>query len=293
MIRTYRVSIRALKSSSSRFNSRFCLSRNHSSSSAFSPDELAHFNALASSWWDANGPSRLLHKMNGLRTSFIFDSIDTYSIPQLSRSSELKMLDVGCGGGILTEALARNSRVKSITGLDMSEQVLEVAKKHKLQDPRLVIENKLQYKLCSLFDLPVPEVADGIDERYDVVTMFEVLEHVPDPSALLHAATNLVKPGGWIFASTVNRTAAAYLTTIFIGEEILNIVPKGTHSWSKYINENELREWFVENKSNVPGSGEHWDVVKTTGCLYVPFIGWRFCGPRDLGNYFLAARRMA
>ncbi|ODQ69056.1 hypothetical protein LIPSTDRAFT_108075 [Lipomyces starkeyi NRRL Y-11557] len=245
---------------------------------------LSHFNALASTWWDASGPSRLLHKMNPLRISFIFDTIDQYALPALSRKSGLQMLDVGCGGGILTESLARNPRVASVTGIDMSEDVLAVAQQHKKRDPAL----------CSLLDLPIPKAAsEGQgEERYDAVTLFEVLEHVPNPSAVLQAATECVRPGGWIFASTVNRTAAAYLTTIFIGEKILKIVPEGTHTWSKYINERELRDWFVEHKTNVPGSGEHWDIVRSEGCIYVPFAGWKFKGPRDLGNYFLAARRL-
>ncbi|KAK9484327.1 S-adenosyl-L-methionine-dependent methyltransferase [Lipomyces starkeyi] len=267
--------------------------RAHSNAS-FSADELSHFNALASTWWDASGPSRLLHKMNPLRISFIFDTIDQYALPALSRKSGLQMLDVGCGGGILTESLARNPRVASVTGIDMSEDVLAVAQQHKKRDPALVSGEKLEYKLCSLLDLPIPKAASEVqeEERYDAVTLFEVLEHVPNPSAVLQAATACVRPGGWIFASTVNRTAAAYLTTIFIGEKILKIVPEGTHTWSKYINERELRDWFVEHKTNVPGSGEHWDIVRSEGCIYVPFVGWKFKGPRDLGNYFLAARRL-
>ncbi|KAK9368894.1 S-adenosyl-L-methionine-dependent methyltransferase [Lipomyces kononenkoae] len=264
------------------------------SNATFSADELLHFNALASTWWDANGPSRLLHKMNPLRISFIFDTIDRYGIRSLSRESGLKMLDVGCGGGILTESLARNPRVASVTGIDMSDEVLAVALQHKKQDPALVSGGKLQYKLCSLLDLPIAEAASErqVEERYDAITLFEVLEHVPNPSSMLQAATERVRPGGWIFVSTVNRTAVAYLTTILMGEKILNIVPEGTHAWSKYINEKELREWFAEHKTNVPGSGEHWDIVRSAGCIYLPFVGWKFAGPRDIGNYFLAARRL-
>ncbi|KAJ8098665.1 S-adenosyl-L-methionine-dependent methyltransferase [Lipomyces tetrasporus] len=267
--------------------------RSHSNA-AFSAEELSHFNALASTWWDASGPSRLLHKMNPLRISFIFDTIDRYAIQSLSRETGLKVLDVGCGGGILTESLARNPRVSSVTGIDMSEDVLAIAQQHKKQDPALVFGGKLEYRLCSLLDMPVPKAASEghEEERYDAVTLFEVLEHVPNPSGVLKAATDRVRPGGWIFVSTVNRTAAAYLTTIFMGEKILRIVPEGTHTWSKYINERELREWFNEHKTTVPGSGEHWDVVRSEGCIYVPFVGWNVGGPRDLGNYFLAARRL-
>ncbi|KAK9468267.1 S-adenosyl-L-methionine-dependent methyltransferase [Lipomyces arxii] len=268
----------------------------HHSHAAFSPSELTHFGALASTWWDADGPSRLLHQMNPLRLSFIFDTIDQYQIPGLTRTTGLKMLDVGCGGGILTESLARLPRTRSVIGLDMSDGVLEVAKQHMKQDPGLVFGNKLQYELCALGDFPVPESKSfkgeaTEEQRFDVVTMFEVLEHVPNPAAVLQAATERVRPGGWIFASTVNRTVAAYLTTIFIGEKVLRLVPEGTHSWSKYINENELREWFIDNKLSVPGTGENWDVVRSEGCVYVPFKGWQFGGPRNLGNYFLAARR--
>ncbi|KAK9459615.1 S-adenosyl-L-methionine-dependent methyltransferase [Lipomyces oligophaga] len=254
------------------------------STNAFSAEELSHFNALAGTWWDANGSSRLLHKMNPVRVDFMFDTINLYNIPQLSKLQDLSVLDVGCGGGILTESLARHPRIGHVKGIDMSDQVLEIARAHQKQDPKLTA-NKLEYSLCSLFDIPTP-VDD--EDKFDAVTMFEVLEHVPNPSAMLEKATSLVKPGGWIFASTVNRTVAAYLSTIFIGEDILQIVPKKTHTWAKYINEAELRQWFLENKS----SGiQQWDVVKSQGCVYVPFVGWVLAGPRDLGNYFLAARR--
>ncbi|KAK9457120.1 S-adenosyl-L-methionine-dependent methyltransferase [Dipodascopsis uninucleata] len=248
-------------------------------STEFSADELNHFNALASTWWDVHGSSRLLHKMNDIRISFMFDTIDTFAIPGLSPKNDLKVLDVGCGGGILTESLARHKRVGKVTGIDMSDKVISVAKDHKLQDPDLVMGAKLDYKLCSLFDLPSSDIGS-----YDAITLFEVLEHVPNPSALLEAATSRIRPGGWLFASTVNRTALSYLTTIFIGEKILNIVPEGTHTWSKYINESELRNWFIDKNAG-------WDVVQSKGCVYMPFIGWKFCGSRDMGNYFLAARR--
>ncbi|KAK9448791.1 S-adenosyl-L-methionine-dependent methyltransferase [Limtongia smithiae] len=257
-------------------------------SSTFSPGELLHFNALASTWWDHDGPSRLLHKMNTLRLSFIFDTLDTYAFRE-SKIHNMSVLDVGCGGGILAESLARHSRVNSVVGIDMSSQVLAVAEEHKRQDPQLALDGKLNYRLCSIFDLP--QLDDQSESgKYDMVTLFEILEHVPEPAAVLAAATKLVRPGGFIFMSTMNRTCASYLTTILVGEKLLGIVPEGTHTWSKYINEAELREWFSAPSTERLREG-HWDVVKSEGCVYVPILGWKFGGPRDLGNYFLAARR--
>ena len=281
-----------------------------------SASEMSHFNALASSWWDVNGPQRILHKMNLLRMDFIYNTIllhlklnanvksadDEIYIPpynvdllpgpvrerivfdqeerkeEILESSKLKVLDVGCGGGILSESMARSPFVSSVKGIDLSTDVLEAAKIHKAKDPML--ENKLLYSLSAIEELPN-------DEIYDIVTMLEVLEHVDYPSRVLHEGLERLKVGGWLFLSTINRDPVSWFTTIFMGEHILKIVPVGTHTLEKYINQHEIKDWVEEDSER----REKYKVVDTRGCVYVPAYGWEFTSCPNVGNYFMAIQR--
>jgi polyprenyldihydroxybenzoate methyltransferase/3-demethylubiquinol 3-O-methyltransferase len=186
---------------------------------------------------------------------------------------KLKALDIGCGGGILTESLARLSYLESVKGLDLSPGVIEAAKYHKALDP--VVDSKVTYELKPL---------EQEKEQYDVVTMMEMLEHVDYPAEVLLSAMSKVKKGGWLFLSTINRDLISYATTILAAEHILNIVPVGTHSFDKYINSSELVDWIHRR----PG----YQVVSLKGCIYVPLKGWVFCGDGSTGNYIAAVRRV-
>lgn len=277
---------------------------------AASADEMSHFNALASSWWDVNGPQRILHKMNLLRMDYINEIVKShiklndgvseedevyvppYSVDilpknirktileeQEERRNEilearpLRALDVGCGGGILSESLARLSYIESVKGIDLSEDVLEAARLHQKNDPALL---NLTYELTAVEDLG--------DEKFDVVTVFEMLEHVQYPSRVLAEVLSRVDKGGWVFLSTINRDFVSWFTTIFMGEHVLGIVPVGTHTLEKYINESEIRDWVTLQKG--------FRVVDSRGCVYVPSCGWRFTEHPGVGNYFMAIQRV-
>lgn len=278
-----------------------------------SQDEMDHFNQLASTWWDVDGPQRILHKMNLLRMDFIQETIRNslklnedvtnpdeeiytpgYSLDLLpkpiadqivqeqefkrdlliSQSSKLKALDIGCGGGILSESLARLKRIESVKGIDLSTDVLEAAKLHQKLDP--IVSKKIHYELSAIEDIPA-------EEQYDIVTMFEVLEHVNLPNEVLASALKHVKPNGWLFISTINRDFISWFTTIFMGEHVLKIVPVGTHHLDKYINETELQDWFKGNPD--------FKVVSSKGCIYLPFNGWSFTSSPNVGNFFMAIQR--
>lgn len=246
------------------------------------PTEVSHFNALASSWWDPHGPSRLLHLMNPLRHSFITQcrSSDpaTTSAPQ-----KLRYLDVGCGGGIFAESAARLPTTLSVTAIDPTPEVLKIAEGHKRRDPTLMGPGKLTYLNTSIEDLPRPATPT---EAYDIVTLFEVLEHVNAPGPFLEHLLPHVKPGGWLILSTIARTWTSWVVTNVMAEDVLGIVPKGTHDWGKYVNEEELRGWFAKQ----PG----WGSVKSLGVVYVPGLGWKEVrGGEQWGNYFLGVRRDA
>ncbi|CDK28917.1 unnamed protein product [Kuraishia capsulata CBS 1993] len=284
---------------------------------SISPVEQSHFNQLASSWWDVNGPQRILHKMNLLRMDFITNTIKSHLVlndynnmvnvaeeeiyipgfdvgllddaiadsvlqdqetrrQELLRGMRLKCLDIGCGGGIFSESMARLPYVGSVKGIDLSEEVLAVAKNHAALDP--ILEKKLSY------DLQAVEQIDESLEQYDVVSMFEMLEHVDYPAEVLKSAIRLVKPGGWVFLSTINRDFISWFTTIAMGEYVLKIVPKGTHTHSKYINEKEIEEWFDKNPE--------FEVKESKGCVYLPAYGWKFTENEHVGNYFMAIKRV-
>ena len=183
------------------------------------PQELAKFSALAHRWWDPAGEFRPLHEINPLRLDWI-DSI--------ARLSGKAVLDVGCGGGILAEAMARRgARVK---GIDLSDKALKVAQLHLLESKAAV-----EYEAVSAEDLARREAG-----RYDVVTCMELLEHVPDPASMVRACAELARPGGNVFFSTINRNPKAYLFAVIGAEYVLRLLPRGTHDYEKFIQPTEL-----------------------------------------------------
>ncbi|KAI1777509.1 ubiquinone biosynthesis O-methyltransferase [Hypoxylon cercidicola] len=250
--------------------------------SSVSPDEVSHFNALASSWWDPQGPSRILHLMNPLRHDFIRSCRSSVLDDPPPPSTGLKYLDIGCGGGIFAESAARLPTTASVTAIDPSSEVLSVAKAHARRDPAL--QSKLTYLNTPIEQLPVPNTPrDG----YDVVSVFEVIEHVSHPAQFLDRCTPFVKPGGWLVLSTIARTWMSWLTTNVVAEDLLRMVPKGTHDWRKYINEEELRSHFLQKRTG-------WAEPRCMGVVYVPGLGWKeVSGSEKVGNYFFGVRRIA
>lgn len=252
------------------------------------PDEVAHFNALAADWWDPHGSSRLLHLMNPLRHDFIracrasqADSSHPTSTgaaeATASEIPSLRYLDIGCGGGIFAESAARLPTTQHVTAIDPTPSVLAVARAHARRDPSL--HSKLEYRQSSIEELEVPPAGSG----FDVVSLFEVIEHIDDPIAFLDKVQPFVKPGGWLVMSTIARTWLSWLTTNVVAEDLLRIVPRGTHDWNKYINEEELRRYFVDRG---------WESPKVMGVVYVPGMGWREVrGSEKVGNYFFGVRR--
>ncbi|KAI0139095.1 ubiquinone biosynthesis O-methyltransferase [Hypoxylon sp. NC0597] len=247
-----------------------------------SPDEVSHFNALASSWWDPQGPSRILHLMNPLRHDFIRSCRSSVPDDPPPPSTGLKYLDIGCGGGIFAESAARLPTTASVTAIDPSPEVLSVAKAHAKRDPAL--RSKLNYINTSIEQLPVPSTPE---QGYDVVSIFEVIEHVSNPAQFLDRCTPFVKPGGWLVLSTIARTWMSWLTTNVVAEDLLRIVPRGTHDWRKYINEEELRSHFLHKRTG-------WAEPRCMGVIYVPGLGWKEVnGSEKIGNYFFGVRRIA
>jgi len=256
--------------------------RHSSSASSVNPTEVSHFNALASTWWDPHGSSRLLHLMNPLRHDFISSCLSSQAAP--APSHKLRYLDVGCGGGIFAESAARLASTEKVTGLDPSAEVLRVAQLHARQDPLLHQSGRLEYLNKSIEGLPIPK---SREEQYDVLTLFEVIEHITHPSSFLISCLPFVKPGGWIIMSTIARTWTSWFTTKLVAENIARVVPRGTHDWEKYLNEEELRKFFQRQRGWV-GEG----AVKAMGCIYVPGMGWKMVtGGERFGNYFFGVRK--
>lgn len=182
--------------------------------------EIAKFEALASRWWDPESEFRPLHQINPLRSDWI---------EQLAgRVSGRQVIDVGCGGGILAEAMAR--RGATVTGIDLADKALTVAELHGLESGVGV-----RYRKLSAEDMAQQEPA-----AFDVVTCMEMLEHVPDPGAVIGACAQLAKPGGWVFFSTLNRNPKSFLFAIVGAEYILKLLPRGTHDYGKFIRPSEL-----------------------------------------------------
>jgi polyprenyldihydroxybenzoate methyltransferase/3-demethylubiquinol 3-O-methyltransferase len=268
-------------------------------STSASEEEMKHFKQLAATWWDTNGPQRILHKMNLLRMDFMNENLKVLqqntsqsavkpagvsldilpdSDPRKTNAIQLtdkkRVLDIGCGGGILAEHMARLPWTSSVDGIDMSPDVLQVAVEHAKKDASLT--KKLNYRRIALEDLPR-------DEKFDIVTMYEVLEHITYPAEFMKHALSKVNPGGWVFLSTINRTPISWFTTIFVAEHLMRLVPPGTHTYSKYINEEEIRDFFATQKD--------WEFVDSKGCMYVPGCGWVWTPNERMGNYMMAFRK--
>lgn len=190
------------------------------------PAEVRKFDELASRWWDPDGEFKPLHKLNPIRVEYVAERA------QLDNRS---VLDVGCGGGILAEALAREGA--AVTGIDMAPGPLSVARLH---------QKKSRLQNLNYLESSAETLAEEKPGSFDVVTCMEVIEHVPDPSSLIAACKKLVKPGGHIFFSTINRNPKAFLLAIVGAEYILRMLPRGTHEYARFIKPSELRRWALD-----------------------------------------------
>ena len=224
--------------------------------------ELDKFSQLAHRWWDVNSEFKPLHDINPLRLEWI---------SRLSGGlSGKRVVDVGCGGGILSESLALAGA--QVTGIDLAEKPLKVAKLHQLESGVQV-----DYRLIAAEDLAAAE-----PESFDVVTCMEMLEHVPDPVSVMSACARMAKPDGWVFFSTLNRNPKSYLFAIVGAEYVLNMLPKGTHDWSKFIKPHELASFARQAGL---------ESVELMGMTYNPFTkAYRLERDTEV-NYLLACRR--
>ena len=227
------------------------------------PLELKKFSELAHRWWDPNSEFRPLHEINPLRLEWI---------NALAPVAGKRVVDVGCGGGILAEAIAKKGA--TVTGIDLSEKALKVADLHSLESGVAV-----RYELTSAEDLAAREAG-----QYDVVTCMEMLEHVPDPSAIVKACATLVKPGGRVFFSTLNRNPKSYLFAIIGAEYVLRLLPRGTHDYAKFITPAELSQYSRN-------AGLQVEAVK--GMTYNPFTRIYSLNQDTDVNYLMACSRPA
>lgn len=225
-------------------------------------NEIKKFEQLASRWWDRNSEFKPLHDINPLRANWI---------DNLAPLAEKTVLDVGCGGGILCEALAQ--RGARVTGIDMGDAPLAVAKLHKLESGVSV-----DYQKSTAEDFAIDH-----KQAFDTVTCLEMLEHVPDPSSVIKACAEMVKPGGSLFFSTINRNPKSFLFAIIGAEYVLNLLPKGTHEYAKFIRPSEMANWIRD-------SGLELDQM--TGLLFNPITKKYSLNERDVDvNYMLCARK--
>ena len=227
------------------------------------PKELAKFSELAHKWWDPDSEFRPLHQINPLRLGWI---------EQIAGSLDRRrIVDVGCGGGILSEAMARKGA--EVLGVDLAERSLKVAQLHAMEAG---IDN-VQYR-----EVAAEVLADEQPGQFDIVTCMEMVEHVPDPAAIIAACAKLVKPGGWVFLSTLNRNPKAFLFAIVGAEYLLRMLPAGTHEYAKFIRPSELATWC---------RSAGLDLLHTRGMEYNPLTKRYWLSGDTSVNYLLACRK--
>jgi 2-polyprenyl-6-hydroxyphenyl methylase/3-demethylubiquinone-9 3-methyltransferase len=228
------------------------------------PQELAKFGDLAHKWWDPEGEFRPLHDLNPLR----LDWIDAHAAIARKR-----VVDVGCGGGILAESMAR--RGADVLGIDLSVKPLRVAQLHAMEAE---LPN-IQYR-----EVAVEALADEAPASFDVVTCMEMLEHVPEQASVVRACAQLVKPGGWVFFSTINRNAKAFMLAIVGAEHVLKMLPKGTHEYARFLRPSELSRFAREAGL---------ELIEFRGMEFNPLTK-RYALTADTSvNYLIACRRPA
>ena len=226
------------------------------------PNEIRKFEELASRWWDKNSEFKPLHDINPLRANWI---------DNLAPVAEKKVLDVGCGGGILAESLAQ--RGAQVTGIDMGDAPLGVAKLHQLESGL-----SIDYQKSTAEDF-----AKQHENAFDVVTCLEMLEHVPDPSSVVQACAKMVKPGGHVFFSTINRNPKSFLFAIIGAEYVLRLLPRGTHEYAKFIRPSELANWSREADLQVN---------QMTGLLFNPLTKKYRLSDSDMNvNYMISTQK--
>jgi 2-polyprenyl-6-hydroxyphenyl methylase / 3-demethylubiquinone-9 3-methyltransferase len=227
------------------------------------PAELAKFSELAHKWWDPNSEFRPLHQINPLRLGWIEECAG----PLNGR----RIVDIGCGGGILSDAMAR--RGARVLGIDLATKALKVAQLHAVEAQTPNVEYR---------ETAAEALAQEMPAQFDVVTCMEMIEHVPDPAAIVRACAALVKPGGWVFFSTINRNPKSFLFAIIGAEYVLKLLPKGTHEYAKFIRPSELARWC---------RGAALDVEHTRGMEYNPLTQRYWLSGDTSVNFLFACRR--
>lgn len=226
--------------------------------------EISKFEALAARWWDPHSEFKALHDINPLRLGYV-----QRAAPLAGKT----VLDVGCGGGILSEAMALAGA--HVLGIDMGEEPLKVAELHTL-------ETGVEVTYCQV---PVEQLADERPAEFDLVTCMELLEHVPDPGSVIDACARLVRPGGWVFFSTLNRNAKSYLFAILGAEYVLGLLPQGTHDFARFITPAELHGWVRRTPLRT---------TDMTGLVYNPVTRVYKLDPDDISvNYLVTCQRPA
>jgi len=237
-----------------------------SSTENWDESELHKFDDLARKWWDTNSEFKPLHEINPLRVGYIQERVELIG---------KRVLDVGCGGGILSESLATAGA--TVTAIDMAPRALQVAKLHQ-HESNLTID----YQLTSIENFE-QQLADNEGEKFDVITCLEMLEHVPDPHSIIKTCRKLLKPGGHLFLSTINRNPKAYALAVIGAEYILKLLAKGTHDYNKFIKPSELSRWLRQ---------ENFTLLDLKGMTYNPLTGIYKLGSDTDVNYLAHATSM-